>query len=236
MALFVLMLPQLCHADVRDDYFKAVMFDSSYEIASLLKKGVSPNLTEPKRGDSGLILALREESMEVFDVLVKARGINLEHRMRNGDNALMIAVWKQNQKAVTALLNYGAHVNRRGWTALHYAAAKGDNKIVRMLLDQSADLDARSPTHITPLMMAARNGHIYTVKLLHEKGADATLTDIHGRSMMTWAEAYGHMDIAVGMTRRLKMIRQRKHERFVQSVANNPPVPFWLTARVPPMD
>ena len=71
----------------------------------------------------------------------------------------------------------------------HYAAAAGDNAIVRILLDRYAYIDAESPTRITPLMFAAREGQDATVKLLLEEGADATLKSAHGWTAVQFALA-----------------------------------------------
>src|SRR3546814_14966726 len=68
-----------------------------------------------------------------------------------GDTALMIAAYKTNKPAVMALLERGAAVNKQGWTPLHYAAASGDNEIVKMLMDKSAQLDALSPNGTTQI-------------------------------------------------------------------------------------
>ncbi|MFD2272542.1 ankyrin repeat domain-containing protein [Undibacterium arcticum] len=175
----------------------------------MLARGLDPNLIEEERGDTGLILALREDSMKVFQVLLHAADINLEARSRNGDTALMIAAFKGNLPAVEAMLAKDAEVNQPGWTALHYAAASGNNRIVQLLLDKSAYIDAESPNKTTPIMMAARGGHIYTVKLLLDEGADATLRNVQGLSAIDIATMYEHKDIAEGLTYRLKKAGKR---------------------------
>lgn len=223
-------------ADEQETFFQYVVLDSGPEVSAMLKKGISPNLTEPERGDTGLVLALRENSMEVFRVLLNAEGIELNHRIKNGDTALMIAAWKENVEAARALIAKGAFANQHGWTALHYAAAKGNSEIVQLLLDKRADINARSPTHITPMMMAARNGHIYTVKLLLDRGADASLTDMHGRSVVDWALAYSNTDIAEGMKRRLEKTRQRRKDEAEERIMKQQSDKNWLTTRMPPME
>lgn len=197
-------MPHLAFAGAYDDFFRAVKIDNAGEVRSLLARGLDPNIIEPERGDSGLILALREDSMKVFDVLVNAKDINLNLRSRNGDSALMIASYKSNKRAVEKLLANRAEVNQQGWTALHYGAASGNNDIVRMLLDRSAYIDAESPNGTTPIMMAARGGHILTVKLLLDEGADASLKNELGMSAIDFALKYNHKDIAEGLTQRLR--------------------------------
>lgn len=207
-ALFVLaaitLMPSAAIAGAYDDFFRAAQTDDANEIKSLLRRGLDPNLVEADRGETGLMLSLRTDSMKVFDVLLNAHGTDLETKARNGDTALMIAAYKGNKPAVDALLAKKAEPNRPGWTALHYAAASGHDEIVQLLLDKAAYIDAESPNKTTPIMMAAQAGHILTVKLLLDQGADATLKNAQGLSAIDFARKFGHSDIADGLTYRLK--------------------------------
>ena len=187
-----------------EDFFLAVRRDSPQQITPLLKRGFDPNTIDTERGETGLILALREDRMAVAALLMKTPGVDLESRARNGDTALMIAAYKANKAAVETLLSLEAEVNRPGWTALHYAAAAGANDIVKLLLDASAYIDAESPNMTTPLMMAARGGHILTVKLLLDEGADMTLKNDQGLSALELAKKFNHTDIVEGLTYQLK--------------------------------
>ncbi len=198
------LMPLSVRAGAYEDFFTAVKTDNISLLKSLLARGLDPNLVEPERGDTGLILALRDNSMRVVEVLLDARNIDLNVRAKNGDTALMIAAFKGNKQAVEMLLARGAEVNQTGWTALHYAAAVGNNDIVSMLLEKHAYIDAEAPNKTTPMMMAARAGHIMTVKLLLDEGADPTLTNELGMNAIDFARKYEHKDIVEGLTHRLR--------------------------------
>jgi ankyrin repeat protein len=187
LTCLLLAAPCVTFADSLSDFFKAVKMDDSTTVSALLQRGLSPNLVEGDRGETGLILALREDSTKVFNVLLNAPSVDLEARAKNGDNALMIAAYKGNVAAVKALIAKEAEVNKQGWTALHYAATIGNDEIVKILLDESAYIDAESPNSTTPLMMAARGGHVSTVKLLLDEGADATLKNGIGMTALDFA-------------------------------------------------
>ncbi|MNR76209.1 Ankyrin repeats (3 copies) [compost metagenome] len=203
-AAMLAMFPLLARAGAYEDYFRAVSLDDAATVTALLKRGFDPNTIEATRADSGLILAMRESSMKVLPVLLNARGINLEQQSANGDTALMIAAFKANKPAIEALLAKGAAVNKSGWTALHYAAASGDSEIVQILVKHGAELDAPSPNKTTPLMMAARGGFIYSVKVLSDAGADASLKNDVGMTAMDFAAQNGSSDIVEGLNYRLK--------------------------------
>ena len=236
--LITLVAPAPCLADARDDLFKAAKLDNKFEIASLLKRGISPKLTDPQRGESALMLAVREGSMQVLPVLLNARGINLDLRAKNGNTALMIAAFKKNKPAVEALLAKGAQVNNDGWTALHYAAASGDTEIVQLLLKKSAEVDATSPNMTTPLMMAAGGGHIYTVKALLDAGADLNLANEQGLTALDFAKKGEFQDIVEGLKYRLKVAEKRAEKKAAEAseIEARQERPLNIDTRLPPME
>ncbi|QAU34587.1 ankyrin repeat domain-containing protein [Janthinobacterium sp. 17J80-10] len=204
LVLIAVCMPMAAYSGAFEDFFNAARNDNVDEINSLLHRGLDPNLVEEERGETGLIIAVREGSVRVFNALLNARNIDLEVKARNGDNALMVAAYKGNRSAVELLLAKGAEVNRPNWTALHYAAAAGKNDIVQMLLDRGADVNASSPNKTTPLMMAAGEGHIMTVKLLLDRGAELAVKNELGLNALDFASRNGHKDIVDGLTYRLK--------------------------------
>ncbi|KAJ1485167.1 ankyrin repeat-containing domain protein [Baffinella frigidus] len=67
------------------------------------------------------------------------------------------------------------------WTALHFAADKGHNEVVRVLVAMGAVVDAQDQllAH-SPLHLAANQGRLDVVKRLLDAGADPTLRNKHG--------------------------------------------------------
>lgn len=77
-----------------------------------------------------------------------------------------------------------------------YQAAKQNNIVLlKQLIKQSVDIEARDPSGATALMLATRANHIQAAKLLIENGADVNAKDRIDDSPYLYAGARGHLDI-----------------------------------------
>jgi ankyrin repeat protein len=209
LACFLLWLISSCaFADDREDLIFAVRFDQVDRVKELLGRGVSIDITEPIRGETLLMIALREDSKKVFQALLNHKDIKLEARASNGDTILMLASYLGNFPFVKALVEHDAEINQVGWCALHYAAAGGNKEIVALLLEKSAYIDAESPNKTTPLMMAARSGKHLIVNLLLEEGADPFLKNDLGLTALDFAIEVEQREIAAVLKERMQATKK----------------------------
>lgn len=188
-------------------FFRAVQTDDTRTVGAMLGASINPNQRNPVGGEPALVLAVREDAMRVFAQLLAHPALAVDTPAANGNTALMMAAYKGNQPAVDALLAKGAQVNRPGWTALHYAAAGGHDAIARQLLARGAQVDALSPPAsgaMTPLMMAAREGHDRTAIVLIDHGANGALTNTEGLTAVLLAERAGKRRVAEAIAARLR--------------------------------
>src|SRR5450830_250263 len=106
-----ILLHMFCAANVAaqtssyDDFIFAVKFDDAPTVQRLILDGADANSVEPLRGESALMIAMREKSTRVIDVLLSTRNIHLEARARNGDTALMLASFLGNASVVKKSVN-----------------------------------------------------------------------------------------------------------------------------------
>jgi ankyrin repeat protein len=79
----------------------------------------------------------------------------------------------------------GARVNARGKSGmpLFLAAGEGKLEVVRYLLDEGADVNAREARGNTALMEAAYFGHVETLKELLLRGADINAIGLQGTAL-----------------------------------------------------
>lgn len=190
------MAPRLALADPQTDFFRAVKVDDERTLQRLIDGGIDPNLADPARGENGLVIAIREDSMRAFELLLRHPRTQVDQAAANGNTALMMAAFTGKLKAAQALLNRGAAVNRKGWTPLHYAAASGATEIATLLIEHKAELDSRAPSGATPLIMAAQEGKEEIVRLLLARGANPFLLDNNKRTALRVAELTEKREIA----------------------------------------
>lgn len=171
------------------DFFSAVVRDDSDRVMTLMVRGSDPNLRDAK-GDTGLLVALREQSWKAADTLMQYPALDVNVANQAGETALMLAALRGRLDWVKKLLARGAQVNQPGWTALHYAASSSDDSsCLEWLLKQGAEPNARSPNGTTALMMAARYGTERSVDLLLKAGADKNLRNEQGLNALDFARA-----------------------------------------------
>ena len=169
-----------------DDFFKAVEFDNAEKVQQLLERGFDPNSPNSK-GQPALMAAMQQSSNKVVDLLVNWPTSKLSIKSPQGETPLMLAALNNKMDLAKLLILRGADETQPGWTPLHNAATKGHIEMMRLLIDNSAYLDAESPNGTTPLMMAAHYGTPMAVKLLLEEGADPRIQNKLGLSAWDFA-------------------------------------------------
>ncbi len=170
--LIVLLCFSAARAGSYEDFFIAINRDDDRTVAQLLQRGFDPNSRDPK-GQTGLILALRDDSVRVAEALWKSPQLDVNVDNANGENALMMAALRGHLDWMRRLLERGARVHKDGWSPIHYAATGPQARAVGLLLERGAPVEALSPGKDTPLMMAARYGAEGSVELLLARGASA---------------------------------------------------------------
>ena len=135
-------------------------------VKKMLAQGYSPNVKMPN-GDPALVYAIRADNTDVIDLLLNAKGLDVDKANPSGESALMVAAYKKNVPLVKALLAKGAIVDRTsGWSPLHYAAAAGSSELVDLFIKKGAARIANRPC----------------IERLLKAGARKDLCNDHGQS------------------------------------------------------
>jgi len=109
------------------------------------------------------------------------------------------AYYFKHENIAAFLLENGMNPNHMNWryvTLLHDMAQEGQINKLKLLLDYGANIDAIDEEYrSTPLGLAARWGHLETVRLLLDRGADPHKAGASWAIPLTWAKKKGHSEI-----------------------------------------
>jgi uncharacterized protein len=172
--LIVSMMFSAVSAGSYEDFFLAVNRDDGDTVQRLVQRGMDPNARSPQ-GQTALHLALRDQSPRVAQALWASPALDVDALNASGETPLMMAALRGDLDWAQKLIQRGAKIHKDGWSPLHYAATGNETKLVTLLLERGAPVDARSPNGSTPLMMASRYGNERSVDLLLARGADKRL-------------------------------------------------------------
>ncbi|MBB5205450.1 hypothetical protein HNQ51_002769 [Inhella inkyongensis] len=155
--------------------FRYIDIDSGAAVAEMLRAGQDPNVRNDK-GQRPLHWALMQESAKSVKALLAEPRTDVEAVNDNDERPLMIAALRGRLDWAQALVARGAAIDpqrgERRWSALHYAGSGPDNGVAKWLVEQGAELDARSTNGTTPLMMALGYGSLDTAVMLLARGAN----------------------------------------------------------------
>ena len=203
-----------------DDYFKAVQSGTLSSVSAFLEAGMAVDVTDAT-GGTALMLAAESGQGYIVEELLSHKAQPNQART-SGDTPLILAARNGNAQALLALLKAGADpsaANQEGLSALaeaamaghasavkilapasrssldyalQLAAVKGRTDVLDVLLQQGANVLARSFEKRTSLMYAAINGQDDAVQLLMQRGSNLLAIDNELQTAAMLAESSGH--------------------------------------------
>jgi len=157
----------------------------------------------------------KREAKVIVTETIESVVYTLSHELSEKEkitHAFFIAVKQNKPQTVIDLLHQAKYLGINlvesealdGWTGLHYAATYGHDKIVEILLDHKAFVNAQTKDFKTPLTLAVRYGcsrgypdnFKNIVKLLTHHGA-TPLVDSHGLQPQAYATTHIPEDYTV---------------------------------------
>jgi ankyrin repeat protein len=159
--------------------------------AALVEAGADVNARDPHGN-----MLQAADALELVDWLIE-RGADVNGTGYESGNAVILASFKAQVDKLQCLIAHEANVNQPagddGRTALHVAAGwgykgNGSLAVIRLLLENGADLNARDKRRQTPLHWAVQEGSRDAVELLLRGGADRSCVDTDGKLPLDYSE------------------------------------------------
>jgi ankyrin repeat protein len=189
------------------------LVDAGARINDKNRQGHTPIIEASIHRHETTVEALKELGAEVdlsgphrMDLFLLPKNLELSKLPRH---ILIKATKEENLEVFTKLLAAGAEANTQdedGFTALMFAASRGNVLMVKALIEAKADLNRTTKIHqsrltgeiwggSTALMVAAEKGHKDVVKLLILGGADLSIKNKAGQTALDWARNEGHLSL-----------------------------------------
>ena len=180
---------------------EAVMTKNTELVSLLLEKGADLEATALGRGyayiETALSMAVGTNQVNIVEELLSHKAnpnfiMNRPESREDNISLLMLACATKNHILVDVLIKSGANVhfrNAKGQTPLMYSCGVGGGVVIAsVFIDAGAEVGAKDLERKTALMLSCSNLDPQTVKFLIREGADALAKDIHGKSVVEYAD------------------------------------------------
>lgn len=146
------------------------------EVKQLIAEGVDVNIAS-KNGYTALMSTAGRGHAEIAKILLDAGAdINLQNELE------VYRKWKEDGKPNTHMMPPS------GFTALMFAALRGQAKVAKVLLDAGANIKATNIDGFTALTFAALSGNSEIVKALLDAGANVDTKSDEGNTAVDFAK------------------------------------------------
>ncbi len=205
-------------------YMAEQALDGGADVNYVNDSGVTPLLAAAYEGHLAVVKMLVKKAAEIDFVTLGLRqfAMSKSHAPLNirdlmaaasrGDTALIAAGRRGHTAVVEYLLKNGAQIdlpNRHGEVVVFVAAANGDSKLLRLLLDNGADANATefdnrsnqlslaksTMGRDSVLMRAVQRGHLGIAKMLVEAGSDVNYRGFMGKTALYNAVENGRLNV-----------------------------------------
>lgn len=226
------------HVDVNSQLLDAVRGEKSRVVRRLLDSKADPNTCTPQN-ETALMRACSirdEESRTIILRLLLHKGADVNVQDSSGQTALMRAVLLDDADTISVLLGKNSDISLEdcnGNNALCHAASRGDEEIVRRIVQEfkarKLDIDKKNMRGLTPLLIACKEGHIESARVLvKEGGASPSIRDLDNfMTAQEWMKRSGscsspEIDFLSPVSRKRSYYRKQRQMRGIKTLSDLP--------------
>ncbi|HEY9693590.1 MAG TPA: ankyrin repeat domain-containing protein [Oculatellaceae cyanobacterium] len=168
-------------------------------VSELLCRGADVNYLNAEESRTPLMVAAEANNVSLMQLLI-AHGANPRFGFIEDSawrSALTCCLWKDTIDALQYILTFYKDAPEEIKSIFAQAILIGDENIVviQQLILAGFNVNERFEKGITPLILAAMNGHTQTIKFLVQAGANVNLLDEELRTSLLWAIYHNLEDI-----------------------------------------
>lgn len=134
-----------------------------------------------------LTQAINSGEVEKVNKLLEANPDLLEETNRLGSTPLILASFYDQTDVSILLIKKGANVNAKNnglYSPIHFAALKGNQKLVEILVKKGAAIDERVQRGARPIDCAAQSGNLELLKFFENQGVDIYAESSNGGTLL----------------------------------------------------
>ena len=225
------------HLDHNAQLLEAISQGKPRLVRRLLCSKSDPNYQGGTKMMTPLMLACEitdEDTREEIIALLLDNNTTMDLQNTSGQTALMKAVLINDITAIKKFLKHGADImieDADANTSLSYSAEMGCTECLRMLVKEGKrrknfNIDHQNLQGLTPLLLAAREGHLEAVKVLVEGGASLSMRDLeHFMNAQEWMKLSScfsalELEFLNPTSRKKNYYRQERMKRGIKTLAD----------------
>lgn len=229
------------HLNHNSQLLEAIAQGKPRLVRRLLDSRADPNYQGGANMASPLMLACEvreEEARQTIVDLLLSKGAEVNLQDAAGKTALMKAILQDVPAVMQKILQHGADVTLvdvDGNVALNYAAELGDRECVRLLVKEgkrrSLHPDHQNLHGLTPLLLAAQEGHLEVARILVDAGASLSKRDLdHFMTAQDWmklSSCYSAQELQFlsPSMKKKSFYRQERMKKGIKTLADYLPKP-----------
>ncbi|CAL1529953.1 unnamed protein product [Lymnaea stagnalis] len=197
------------------------------------------NMTDAN-GNTAIHYCISHCNFEIASLFLDSEVCDINKRNKAGYTPIMLAglasVQNNDQLEVVRRIFAMGDINARATstqqTALMLAASHGKTEMVRLLVQEGAEINLQDMDGSTALMCACEHGHLDIVNfLLSQPNIDATMVDNENYSALNIAMEADHKDIGVVLYKHLNFSKPSSPAHHKKRKSSSSPTPSMFTTR-----